>query len=75
MTCNPVVLRGDLQLSQALAVLSAHAVRRAPVVDGTGRLWGIVSLDDLMPALAAEITAIAHLMGDQSGRERISRGG
>ena len=74
MTRNPVILNGELQLSQAIALLSAHAVRRAPVVDSAGRLSGFVSLDDLMPALAAEITAIAQLMGGQSGREHASQG-
>lgn len=69
MTPNPLVLRPDLGVTEAIAALTARAVRRAPLVDGSGALVGIVTLDDLLPAVAQELVALAQLMGGQAGRE------
>lgn len=46
--------------------MSAHGVRRAPVVDANGSLVGIVTLDDLLPVLASSLQELATLMGTQS---------
>lgn len=44
--------RTDAALTDALALMERHRVRRLPVVDGSGRLAGVISLDDI--AIAAE---------------------
>ena len=66
MTRNPLVLPLDMSLSEGIGALRARGVRRAPVVDGNGSLAGIVTLDDLLPALARNLQELAKLMGKQA---------
>jgi CBS domain-containing protein len=73
MTPDPLVLPLHLEATEAIEALSARAVRRAPLVDPAGALVGIVTLDDLLPAVAQELSALASLMGSQARREHTSR--
>lgn len=57
-------------LSEAIDALRRRGVRRAPVVNEMGGLCGIVTLDDLLPAVAQELKELADLIGSQSRRER-----
>ncbi len=66
MTRNPLVLPLDMSLSEGIEALRSRGVRRAPVVDGNGSLAGIVTLDDLLPALARNLQELAKLMGKQA---------
>jgi CBS domain-containing protein len=66
MTRNPLVLRISMGLSEGIEALTSRGVRRAPVVDGSGSLVGIVTLDDLLPALASNLQELANLMGTQA---------
>ena len=66
MTADPLTLRVDMDLGSAIAALNARGVRRAPVLDKSGRLSGMVTLDDLLPAIARELSALANLMGTQA---------
>ena len=59
MTRDPVVVRDDASLSTALTEMSAIGVRRLPVVDAEGLLVGVISLDDIIEALAAELGNIS----------------
>jgi CBS domain-containing protein len=71
------VMAGDVltiaihfSVTEAIEAMHARGVRRAPVVDGTGNLLGIVTLDDLLPAVARELGELATLIGTQARRER-----
>ena len=66
MTHDPLVLPLDMNLSEGIEALRARGVRRAPVVDGNGSLAGIVTQDDLLPALARSLQELAKLMGKQA---------
>lgn len=70
MTSNPLTLAQTSGIEEAVARLSERGVRRAPVVDEEGNLVGIVSTDDLLPALAAELGALVQLIGTQPKREQ-----
>ncbi len=65
MTRDPAVVRGDGELADAIDTLHSWGIRRAPVVDDAGRLIGMVTFDDLVPAVAAELTALGDLMATQ----------
>ncbi|MDZ4803089.1 MAG: CBS domain-containing protein [Bryobacteraceae bacterium] len=47
MSRNPVTCRGDEDVVNALDRMSAHQVRRIPVVDGKGHIVGIISQADV----------------------------
>lgn len=68
MSHHPLVLSGDMELTEAVTAFADRKVRRAPVVDARGALMGIVTLDDLLPALAAELHELATLLGAQARR-------
>jgi CBS domain-containing protein len=69
MTANLLTLVQTTGIAEAVACLSERGVRRAPVVDERGALVGIVSTDDLLPILAAQLGALAQLIGTQPKRE------
>lgn len=70
MSTNLLVLSESHELADAITELRQRGVRRAPVVDAHGDLLGIVTLDDLLPAVAEELKGLADLLGRQSRRER-----
>lgn len=52
MSQNPVVVSPDTLLSDAAAVMVRHNYRRLPVVDDNGSLVGLLSVADLIAAIA-----------------------
>jgi CBS domain-containing protein len=69
MTSDPLVLPADMEVTEAIEALAARAVRRAPVVGPAGTPPGMVTLDDLLPALAHELETLAALVGTQARHE------
>jgi len=59
MTRQPVLTRDDNSVSAALHQMREIGVRRLPVVDRRGGLVGVLSLDDVLDALAEELTEVA----------------
>jgi CBS domain-containing protein len=70
MTKMPLTVEENCGLAEAIERMSARGVRRAPVVSSSGDLVGIVTLDDLLPALAADLSTLAKLIGTQARLER-----
>ncbi len=71
MTRAPLVIDAQESLTNAIRHLQARRVRRAPVVGRDGELLGLVSTDDLLGEIAAELAGLAHLVARQ-GRKRDS---
>jgi len=59
MSRKPLTVRADAPLSEAMALMSRHGVRRLPVVDATGHSLGVIASDDLVRLLASEIAGLA----------------
>lgn len=59
MTREPLVVRDDDSITAALQQMRRIGVRRMPVVGVHGELYGVVSIDDVLETLAAELDAIA----------------
>lgn len=59
MTPNPVTVRPDTSVPDALRLMRERKVRRLPVVDSHGRLVGIVSDKDLLYASPSPATTLA----------------
>jgi CBS domain-containing protein len=70
MTRNPLTISSHAGLAEAISKLSARGVRRAPVVDETGALVGILTLDDLLPVIAQELNHLAGIARVQASGAR-----
>lgn len=57
----------------AIQYMRGKGIRRLPVVDDSGELVGIVTLDDLLVLLADELNALARLVTHEQQRESASR--
>ncbi len=55
----------DAPLAWALSVLRASRLRRLPVVEASGTLVGVLSLDDLLRLLATEVGDLAEAIRRQ----------
>ena len=55
MTRNPVTVHPDTPLLEALQLLLAHRIKRLPVVDGEGRMLGLVGRGGILESLAREL--------------------
>lgn len=69
MTPEPMTVEETSGTAEAIGRLSARGVRRAPVVNEGGELVGLISFDDLLPAVAAQLSALAQLIGAQARHE------
>ena len=70
MSEDPMMVPEATPIEMALEKMKSHAYRRILVVDGQGRLEGILSVDDVIDLLAEEITTIGGLLNRQSVRYR-----
>ena len=60
MTCPVSTISKDEGIYNATQQMMEHAVRRLPVVDPSGGLVGLVSLDDLLLLLSRELQNMAE---------------
>jgi acetoin utilization protein AcuB len=68
MSQPPIVIAPGTSISDGLRMMREHRIRRFPVVDGQGRLVGVVSDKDLLhaepsPATSLSIWEIGYLLG------------
>ncbi len=68
MTKFPDLAQEDMPFETALGLMRRRSFRRLPVVDNTGRLAGLVTLDDIMMLLAEEFLKIGDLLGRETPR-------
>jgi acetoin utilization protein AcuB len=59
MTKNPLTLRDDDLLRQAVEIAMVRRIRHIPVLDGGGRLVGIVTDRDVQKTLPSPLSAAA----------------
>jgi CBS domain-containing protein len=69
------VMRGPLKtvheetpIEDALRIMRSGPFRRVPVVDGEGKLVGLLSLDDILELLAEEFASIGKLLEAEEPR-------
>lgn len=68
MTRDPLTVAADSDVFEAIGAMSERRVRRAPVVGRSGELVGIVTLDDILPAVADELRELAGILQLQAAR-------
>lgn len=59
MTLNPITIHPDASVTDALRLMNDKKIRRLPVLDGEGKLVGIVSDRDLLHASPSPATSLA----------------
>jgi CBS domain-containing protein len=62
MTAMPTTVLQDTSIESALGHMRSARLRRLPVVNGSGALVGIITLDDILALLADEFTLIGGLI-------------
>jgi CBS domain-containing protein len=66
MTRDISTIRKDAGIFDAIQEMKATGVRRMPIVDSSGRLVGLLTVDDLIRLLAREMADIARIIGKES---------
>ena len=62
-------VKGQADVRTAMEVMRAHGVRRLAVTDEAGAVTGFVSFDDVVAALAAEMTTLARIVEAEQEHE------
>jgi predicted transcriptional regulator len=57
-------------IADALQMMASHGVRRLAVTGGNGRLVGVLSLDDVLDAMARDWALLAAVVRAERNRER-----
>ena len=73
MVSELATVREDAGVFEVIQYMRGKGVRRLPVVDGSGGLVGIITLDDLLELLSEELLALAKLVQHEQKKEAISR--
>ncbi|HEU4624131.1 MAG TPA: CBS domain-containing protein [Steroidobacteraceae bacterium] len=68
---TPVVLANqDEDVTEAIARMRAHRVRRLPITGPRGRLVGIVTLDDVLRQLVNDASALVEVIASERDQEQ-----
>ena len=70
MSAPVTTVQEDASLAEALAVMRGKRIRRLPVVNRAGGLFGMVTSDDLLNLLSAELSMLSGLIVEQTINER-----
>ncbi len=73
MSYELVTANEDDDLFDTLKHMRTRGIRRLPVVDSTGGLVGIVTVDDLLDLLAEQVSDLARIVQREQRRERERR--
>lgn len=71
MTRRPRTVTEETPIEQTLSLMRGLGVRRIPVVDGDGRLAGLVTLDDINALLAEELSVVGEVLSKQTPPRRL----
>jgi CBS domain-containing protein len=71
LMCGDLVLaQEDDDLFDAIQMMRQKGVRRLPVVDKSGALIGIITVDDLIELIAEQLQAVASLIDLEQTQEK-----
>jgi CBS domain-containing protein len=74
MTAPAATLRPDSSLREATELMRRSGIRRVAIVDESGQLCGIVSLDDILVALGMELGNVAGAIFTEISTETLGKG-
>jgi len=67
MSTNPIVIRNDQKIDDAIIAIRQSGVRRLPIVDGQGKMVGMVAVDDLVVLMAGELSVAVTAVQSNRG--------
>ena len=73
MTRNPLVIEEGQSIEAVLRHMREAGVRRVPVVDRSGALTGVLSIDDVLERIAEQLINIAGSIRNEQRMERSVR--
>lgn len=73
MTAPLATVHDDDDILDALAKMREHGVRRLPVLDVAGNLSGIITVDNLLEALAEQLDSVVRVIKAEQTRETATR--
>jgi CBS domain-containing protein len=73
MTRNPLLAEEGQSMEAVLRHMREVGVRRVPVVDRSGYLIGVLSLDDVLEAIAEQLMNVAGSIRSEQRAERTTR--
>lgn len=68
-----VTARTSDSVHAVLKTMRTHGIRRLPIVDESGTLCGILSLDDILGVLAEELSDVVKIIAREQQQERSTR--
>jgi CBS domain-containing protein len=74
MTPVLATVKEDADIHEALEVMRAHGVRRLIVRDAAGKVCGIVSIDDIVDGLSADLCSAALVLKGEIRRDSAGLG-
>lgn len=69
MTPKIAAIDREADAHEAMSVMRQHGVRRLAVTAEDGSIVGVLSLDDVVDAVAVEVSALAEVIRTERGRE------
>ncbi len=72
MTPKIAAIDRDADAHEAMAVMRKFGVRRLAVTGEDGSIIGVLSLDDVVDAVATELSALAEVIRAERGREALA---
>ena len=70
MTAKPIVVSEAVGIWELIQTIKKHSVRRYPVVSGDGKLVGIITMDDLIELMGAEMAGLGSAIAVEVGHEK-----
>jgi len=70
MSDQLVTVTDDTGIAETLDVMRAHGIRRLPVIDRSGALQGIISIDDFLELMAEQVQKLAILVKTEQRHEK-----
>ncbi len=70
MCLELITVNHDSSLKQALELLQTNGIRRAPVVDSKGALFGIIAIEGILKVLSQDMTKVLKLFNNERRIEK-----
>jgi len=65
MTPNPIFIKEDRDIADALKLMRQGEFRRLPIVNQEGSVCGMITLDDIILAWAEQFEAVSKVISDE----------